>query len=163
MEQITINPIGVIRSPYKEPENIPIQGVFQKDKKETEAQIELMEKYVPGLKDLEQFSHAIVLYYFHKSDREQLQGKPFLEDCKHGMFAIRSPHRPNHLGLSVIKIKRIVENKIFFTEVDMLDGTPVVDIKPYIKYFDNRENVVSGWLDKHFENGEVPENVIIKK
>jgi len=159
MEQITINPIGVIRSPYKEPENIPIQGVF---KKEAEGQIELMEKYVPGLKDLEQFSHAIVLYYFHKSDREQLQGKPFLEDCKHGMFAIRSPHRPNHLGLSVIKIKRIVENKIFFTEVDMLDGTPVVDIKPYIKYFDNRENVVSGWLDKHFENGEVPENVIIK-
>ena len=162
MEQITINPIGVIRSPYKEPENIPIQGVFQKDKKETEAQIELMEKYVPGLKDLEQFSHAIVLYYFHKSDREGLEGKPFLEDCKHGIFAIRSPHRPNHLGLSVIKIKRIVENKIFFTEVDMLDGTPVVDIKPYVKYFDNRENVVSGWLDKHFENGKVPENVIIK-
>jgi len=121
-----------------------------------------MEKYVPGLKDLEQFSHAIVLYYFHKSDREQLQGKPFLEDCKRGIFAIRSPHRPNHLGLSVIKIKRIVENKIFFTEVDMLDGAPVVDIKPYIKYFDNREDVVSGWLDKHFENGKVPENVIIK-
>ena len=159
MEQITIHPIGVIRSPYKEPEDIPIQGVF---KRETEAQIELMEKYVPGLKDLEQFSHAIVLYYFHKSDRERLEGKPFLEDCKHGIFAIRSPHRPNHLGLSVIKIKRIVENKIFFTEVDMLDGTPVVDIKPYIKYFDNRENVVSGWLDKHFENGKVPENVIIK-
>jgi tRNA (adenine37-N6)-methyltransferase len=162
MEQITINPIGVIRSPYKEAEGIPIQGAFKKDKKETEAQIELMEKYVPGLKDLEQFSHAIVLYYFHKSDREELEGKPFLEDCKHGIFAIRSPHRPNHLGLSVIKIKRIVGNKIFFTEVDMLDGTPVVDIKPYIKYFDNRENVVSGWLDKHFEDGKVPENVIIK-
>jgi len=159
MEQIIIHPIGVIRSPYKKPADIPIQGVF---KKEAEAQIELMEKYAAGLKDLEQFSHAIVLYYFHKSDREELEGKPFLEDTKHGIFAIRSPHRPNHLGLSVIKIKRIVDNKIFFTEVDMLDGAPVVDIKPYIKYFDNREDVVSGWLDKHFENGEVPQNVIIK-
>ena len=159
MEQIIIHPIGVIRSPYKKPEDIPIQGIFRK---EAEAQIELMEKYAAGLKDLEQFSHAIVLYYFHKSDREELEGKPFLENTKHGIFAIRSPHRPNHLGLSVIKIKRIVDNKIFFTEVDMLDGAPVVDIKPYIKYFDNREDVISGWLDKHFENGEVPQNVIIK-
>ena len=85
-----------------------------------------------------------------------------MEDNKHGIFAIRSPHRPNHIGFSIVKIEGIEENKLRFSEVDVLDQTPVLDIKPYVKYFDIRDNVVSGWLDKHFESGDVPNGTILK-
>ncbi|RLF51777.1 MAG: tRNA (N6-threonylcarbamoyladenosine(37)-N6)-methyltransferase TrmO [Thermoplasmata archaeon] len=152
-EIIKMKPIGVIHSPYKKNENIPIQGRF---KNNVEAWVELKKEYVKGLKDLDGFSHAILIYYFHESTKEELEGKPFLEKNKHGIFAIRSPHRPNHIGISTVKIKNIKENKIYFTQVDMIDGTPLLDIKPYVKYFDNRENVVSGWIDKHFKNGKIP-------
>jgi tRNA-Thr(GGU) m(6)t(6)A37 methyltransferase TsaA len=159
MDEITIHPIGIVHSPYKEAKDIPIQGRF---KSEVEAWIELQGKYTPGLKDLDGFSHAIILYYFHNSQREELEAKPFLEEVKHGIFAIRSPHRPNHIGFSVVRIKTIEGNKMHFTEVDVLDGTPVLDIKPYVKYYDQRDNVICGWLDKHFENGEIPNKTIIK-
>jgi len=158
MNQITLNPIGVIHSPYKTTTDIPIQGRFKDD---IEAVLELKKNYVKGLKDLDKFSHAILIYYLHKSDKENIEGKPFLEDKKHGIFAIRSPHRPNHIGLSIVKIKSIQENKLYFTRVDMIDGTPLLDIKPFVKYFDNQEDVVSGWLDKHFKNGNIPEKTII--
>jgi tRNA (Thr-GGU) A37 N-methylase len=80
----------------------------------------------------------------------------------HGIFAIRSPHRPNHIGLSVVRIKRIEGNRLYFTEVDVLDQTPVLDIKPYVAYFDNRKDVVCGWIDKHFEAGDIPDATILK-
>lgn len=158
MNPITLHPVGKIHSPYKNAKDIPIQGRFRAD---VEAWIELNNEYVKGLKDLDGFSHAILLYYFHKSNREDIVGKPFLEEETHGIFAIRSPHRPNHIGLSVVKIKNIQENKVYFTQVDMIDGTPLLDIKPYVKYFDSRENVSSGWLDKHFKNGRIPNKAII--
>ena len=157
MNQIIFHPIGVIHSPYKESKEIPIQGRF---KDNVEAYIELKGKYVKGLKDLDKFSHAIIIYYFHMSDKENIEGKPYLEDDKHGIFAIRSPHRPNHIGLSIVKIKRIQENKLYFTYVDMIEGTPVLDIKPYVRFFDNIENAISGWLEKHFKNGKIPDNVL---
>ena len=147
MQKIFMTPIGIIHSPYKQIEEIPIQGKFKPDVK---AYIELKEDYIPGLNDLAGFSHAIIIYHFHKSKKEQIIGKPFLEDKEHGIFAIRSPHRPNHIGISVVKIEGIEENKLQFSEVDVLDGTPVLDIKPYVEYFDIRSNVISGWLDKHF-------------
>ena len=159
MNQIIMHPIGIIHSPYKESRDIPIQGTFN-DK--IEAWLELKDEYVDGLKDLDTFSHAIIIYYFHRSHREEIEGRPFLEQNKHGIFAIRSPHRPNHIGFSVIKIKNIKANKVYFTEVDVLDGTPLLDIKPYVKYFDSRANVISGWLDKHFRNGNIPDKTIIK-
>jgi len=159
MEQIIMHPIGVIHSPYKEGKDIPIQGIFKRD---VEAWVELQQKYAKGLKDLDQFSHAIILYYFHKSQREEIEGRPFLEQRKHGIFAIRSPHRPNHIGLSVVKIRKIEANKMYFTEVDILDQTPVLDIKPYVKKFDNRNNVKCGWLEKHFKNGNIPDKTILK-
>ena len=138
---------------------MPIQGKF---KPEIKAYIELKTEYSAGLKDLEGFSHAIVIYYFHKSQKEEVVGKPFLEDKKHGIFAIRSPHRPNHIGLSVIKIEKIKDNKLHFSEVDVLDRTPVLDIKPYVRHFDIRDNVVSGWLDKHFQSTDMPDKTILK-
>jgi len=159
MEQIVMHPIGIICSPYKEGKDIPIQGTF---KSGVEAWIELKDKYAGGLKDLDKFSHAIILYYFHKSQREEIEGRPFLEQDKHGIFAIRSPHRPNHIGLSIVKTKKIEANKMYFTEADVLDGTPVLDIKPYVKYFDNRDNVRSGWLDKHFKDGNIPDETILR-
>ena len=144
-----MHPIGVIHSPYKGTGDIPIQGVFDDN---IEAWLELKKDYINGLIDLDGFSHAIILYFFHRSDREEIVGRPYLEGDKHGIFAIRSPHRPNHIGFSIIKIRRIEANKLYFTGVDMLDGTPLLDIKPYVKYFDIRDNVISGWLDKHFDN-----------
>ena len=154
-----MHPIGIIHSPYKERVDIPIQGIFKSD---VEAWIELKQKYVDGLKDLDKFSHAIILYHFHRSQREKTQGRPFLEQNKHGIFAIRSPHRPNHIGLSIVKIKRIEANRLYFTEVDVLDQTPVLDIKPYVKYFDGRDDVKSGWLDKHFEDGNIPNGTTLR-
>ena len=158
MNEIKITPLGIIHTPYEEPKNIPIQGTF---KEHVEGFVKVKEKFVPGLKDLEEFSHAILIYYFHRSNKELLQGKPYLEDEKHGIFAIRSPHRPNHLGISIVRIRNITGNKLYFTEVDMLDGTPLIDIKPYCQHFDCREDVASGWLDKHFNNGNIPEKTIL--
>ena len=158
MNKIKINPIGEIHSPYKKSKDIPIQGRF---KDNSEAYVELNKRYVKGLTDLDRFSHCILIYYFHKSDKVTIEGKPFLEDEKHGIFAIRSPHRPNHIGISIVKIQRLNKNRLYFTEVDMLDGTPLLDIKPYVKYFDSRKDVISGWLDKHFKNGKIPDKTIL--
>jgi len=155
MNSIKLYPIGIIHSPYSEGKDIPIQGRFEDN---VEAYLELKEEFVKGLKDLDKFSHAILLYYFHKTDKVTIQGKPFLEDDIHGIFAIRSPHRPNHIGLSVVKIKEIKDNRLYFTNVDMIEGTPLLDIKPYIKYFDDKEDIVCGWLEKHFKNGKIPKN-----
>ena len=154
-----MKPIGVIRTPYKEPKDIPIQGTF---KIQAEARIELKPEYTGGLKDLDKFSHAIILYYFHKSQQELIEATPYLEPQQHGIFAIRSPHRPNHIGLSIVKIKSIEENIIYFAEVDVLDGTPLLDIKPYVKYFDERQEVISGWVDKHFADGKIPDQTILR-
>ena len=159
MPKIVMHPIGKIYSHYKESKEIPIQGRFKDD---VEAWVKLKKEYIRGLKDLDKFSHCILIYYFHKTNKETIEGKPFLEDEKHGIFAIRSPHRPNHIGFSVVKIQRIQGNKLYFTQVDMIDGTPLLDIKPYVKYFDSRDDVISGWLDKHFKNGKIPDKTIIR-
>ena len=160
MNKITMNPIGIIRSPYREPKDIPIQGLFKED---VEAWVELYEKYETGLKDLDEFSHVILIYYFHKSTEEKLISKPFLEDAEHGIFAIRGPNRPNHIGVTVVKINKIEKNRIYFSHVDMLDNTPVLDIKPLVKYFDSCEKIKCGWIDKHFKDRKIPNDVILNR
>ena len=154
-----MRPIGFIHSPYREARGTPIQGVFGNQE---QAWVTLEDKYVDGLKDLDGFSHAILLYLFHKSDHEDIVGKPYLEEKEHGIFAIRSPHRPNHIGMSVVRIEKIDGNNLYFTEVDVLDGTPVLDIKPYVKQFDSREDAKSGWVENHFTNGKPPERTTAK-
>ncbi len=158
-EKIDLSPIGIIHTPYKEVRDIPIQGHFKPD---VEAWVELNPEYEAGLKDLNGFSHAFLIYYFHRAREVKVQGKPFLEDDTHGIFAIRGPNRPNHLGLSIVNIVKIENNKLIFREVDMLDGTPLLDIKPYSKHFDSRQDAVSGWLDKHFSGDTIPSRTIIK-
>ena len=106
--QIELTPIGIIHTPYSEARDMPIQGRFKSD---VEGWIELEQRYVPGLKDLDGFSHLILIYHFHRSDREEVEGRPYLEDETHGIFAIRSPHRPNHLGLSIVRLQRIEGNR----------------------------------------------------
>ena len=153
-EPITIKPIGLIHTPYHDHADIPIQGRFKSD---VAGWVELQPGYRQGLRDLDGFSHAFLLYYFHGSDRTVLTGRPFLENRAHGIFAIRSPHRPNHIGMSVVLIERIENGCLHFTHVDMLDCTPLLDIKPYVTHFDCVPEARCGWIDKHFAHGQIPE------
>jgi len=132
---------------------MPIQGKFKRGVTGT---ARVFPEYKAGLKDVGGFSHVILIYYFNRSKEEQLAGKPFLEDTEHGIFAIRSPHRPNHIGLSIVKLKSVKGNILTFSEVDILDNTPLLDIKPYVKHFDSRDKVKNGWIDKHFKTGKSP-------
>lgn len=155
-KSVKIKPIGIINTPYNEPKGIPIQGKFEKGVIGT---IRLFPEYRAGLKDIEGFSHLILLYHFNRSKEEHLTGKPFLEDIDHGIFAIRSPHRPNHIGLSIVKIESVKGATITFSEVDILDGTPLWDIKPYVQHFDSRGKVKNGWIDKHFNKKRLPARI----
>jgi len=159
-EQIALQPIGVIRTPYRTHADIPIQGRF---KPETEGCAVMAPEYVPGLQDLDGFSHAFLLYYFHDTDRVELTAEPFLEPHRHGVFACRSPHRPNHIGLSVVAIHRIEGGSVYFGFVDVVDGTPLLDIKPYVPHFDCFSDARSGWVDKHFVDGQIPEATTTKR
>lgn len=152
-EEINIKPIGIIHTPYDEPKGMPIQGTFDK---EVVGTIELFPQFQDGLKDIEGFSHIILIYHFNRSKDAKLIGKPFLEDEPHGIFAIRSPHRPNHIGISIVKLEKIEGNVVTFSEVDILDETPLLDIKPYVSHFDSRGDVKNGWLEKHFKDGITP-------
>lgn len=160
MNTISFTPIGIIQTPYEESINIPIQGSFDG---KTRGCCKLDEEYQSGLKDLNGFSHVFLIYFFHKADKTTIKGKPFLEDVEHGIFAIRSPFRPNKIGFTLVKIESIVENRLYFTGVDMLNGTPLLDIKPFVKRFDNVEHAVSGWTEKHFRKDELPERTILNK
>ncbi|MHB9927935.1 tRNA (N6-threonylcarbamoyladenosine(37)-N6)-methyltransferase TrmO [Clostridium botulinum] len=128
MNTIKLNPIGYIKSPFKNLEDIPPQNIYAKDKK---ALIEIKEELVEGLKDLDKNSHIIILFYFNKSKDFNLITKTPWSDEKKGVFSTRSPRRPNPIGLSIIKLIEIDHNKIIIKGIDMLDGTPVLDIKPY--------------------------------
>ena len=140
----TIHSIGIIHSPHKDPKETPIQPVYAQGIK---GEVEIFPEYTEGLRDLEGFSHIYLLYYFHKTRFEKLSVKPFLDDSSRGVFATRAPSRPNHIGFSLIKLIKIEENILHIEDVDILDGTPLLDIKPYISRFDYRRNVRCGWQD----------------
>ncbi len=111
--------------------------------------VELLEEYSEGLQDLDGFSHIILLYQFHRSEGFELKVIPFLDTTQRGVFSTRVPKRPNPIGLSIVKLEK-VEGRILHIEgVDILDGTPVIDIKPYVPKFDTQENVRAGWLEKN--------------
>ncbi len=137
-------PIGVIHSPHKVMSKTPIQPVFCSDIKGT---VVLDAEYADGLKDLQGFSHIYLFYYFHQSKKTCLRIKPYLSDQEHGIFATRAPHRPNKLGMSLVRLMKIKDTILHVKDIDILDGTPLFDIKPYIQRFDSRENTRSGWQD----------------
>jgi len=146
MNEIKYRPIGVIHSLFKEPEGTPIQPVGAKG---IEGTVELFPKYAEGLKDLEGFSHIILIYHFHLSKDSSLKVKPYMDNEAHGVFAMRGPSRPNSIGISVVRLVRIEENILHIQDVDIVDGTPLLDIKPYVPEFDIREVEKTGWLERN--------------
>jgi len=148
-ERVCFEPIGIINSSFKSLKGIPIQSKMST----TPGEIEIFEKYKPGLKDLSGFSHIFCLYFFDMVKLPvPLQSKPFLDDEIRGVFSIRTPFRPNPIGLSILKIKDINENTISVRNLDILDGTPVLDIKPYISKIDNFETKRDGWIEGKIRN-----------
>ena len=140
---ITYNKIGVIKTPFEKTDKIPIQSVFGKD---IEGRVEIYPEYTQGLIDLENFSHIYLVYHFHHSKSYNLLCKPFLDDKKHGIFAIRGPNRPNSIGISLVELISIEDNIINIRGIDIFNGTPLLDIKPYIEKFDVRTSTRSGWI-----------------
>lgn len=148
-ENIVMENIGIIRTPFQDSGEAPKQGVFAP---ESEGTIELLEDYEEGLKDLEKFSHAILIFYFHKVREVGLTGRPPMDNKERGIFAIRGPHRPNHIGMTIVRIRKIKGFQVLVSGVDMLDKTPLLDIKPYIRELDCREDADSGWAKDFFQN-----------
>jgi tRNA-Thr(GGU) m(6)t(6)A37 methyltransferase TsaA len=148
MESITYKPIGVIRSPFKEPRGTPIQPPAAAG---IEGSVEVNPPYVEGLRHLDGFSHVILLYHFHLSRPSSLQLKPFMDDEAHGVFAMRGPSRPNAIGLSIVRLVELQGNVLRVQDVDIVDGTPLLDIKPYVPQFDAPDNrgVHIGWLGRN--------------
>jgi tRNA-Thr(GGU) m(6)t(6)A37 methyltransferase TsaA len=145
MKEIIYKSIGIIHSPFKNIKGMPIQSAGAKDIKGT---IELNPEYAAGLKNLEGFSHIMLLYHFHLSKSYSLRVKPFLDEDIHGIFATRAPRRPNPVGLSVVKLLRVEGCTLHIKEVDVVDGTPLLDIKPYVPKFDVKQAKRIGWLSK---------------
>lgn len=148
---IEYQPIGIIRTPYKSISGMPVQAALAKGATGT---VELNEEYTAGLLHLDGFSHLIMIYHLHLSKGFDLQVMPFLDTRVHGVFATRAPKRPNPVGISVVKIDGISGNKIRFENADMLDGTPLLDLKPYIPEFDIHQVEKAGWMEDKSENPE---------
>ena len=149
--EIKYKPIGIIHSPFKNIEGVPIQPSGAKG---IQGRVEIHREFVDGLKDLDGFSHIILLYHFHLSIGYSLKVIPFFDNSPKGLFATRAPKRPNPIGISVVKIIRIEDNSLVVENIDIVDGTPLLDIKPYASFFDNVENEKIGWLIKNIDNAE---------
>ena len=139
--------IGVIHSPFTDKKQTPIQPT----RSQAVGQVIVYPEFVEGLQDVEGFSHIILLYAFHQSEGYALRVKPFLDDQLHGLFATRHPCRPNPIGLSIVRLLARRDNVLEIEGVDVLDGTPLLDIKPYVPDFDVRTNAHTGWYDVRSE------------
>jgi len=145
MNEVKYKPIGVVHSPFKEPKGTPIQPPGGKG---IDGTVEVFPEYAEGLKDVEGFSHIILIYHFHLSKGLSLKVKPYMENKLRGVFATRAPSRPNPIGISVVRLRRVEKNILHVRDVDFVDGTPLLDIKPYVPEFDVREVNKTGWLEK---------------
>jgi tRNA-Thr(GGU) m(6)t(6)A37 methyltransferase TsaA len=146
MNEITYKPIGVIHSPFKEPKGTPIQPAGAKG---TDGRVEVFPEYAEGLKDIDGFSHIILIYHFNLSKGVSLTAKPFMDSEARGVFAMRAPSRPNPIGISVVRLVRVEGAMLHIQDVDIVDGTPLLDIKPYVPRFDVREVERIGWLEEN--------------
>jgi tRNA-Thr(GGU) m(6)t(6)A37 methyltransferase TsaA len=148
--QICYRPIGVIHTPFQTLQGMPIQPPGAR---QAAGRVELLPEFAEGLHDLDGFSHIILIYHFHQVHEMQLTVTPFLDSQVHGVFATRAPKRPNPIGLSIVKLVRVQENLLFVEGIDVLDQTPLLDIKPYVPEFDQPAETRVGWLER--SKGEV--------
>jgi tRNA-Thr(GGU) m(6)t(6)A37 methyltransferase TsaA len=142
--EVTYRAIGIIHTPFRELKEMPIQPTGNASAPGT---AEVFPEFVEGLKDLEGFSHIILLYHLHEVRRTDLTVTPFLGLETRGVFATRAPTRPNPIGLSIVRLVRVEGNRLYLGNVDILDGTPLLDIKPYVPDFDQATDVRVGWLE----------------
>jgi tRNA-Thr(GGU) m(6)t(6)A37 methyltransferase TsaA len=140
---ITYRPIGVIHSPFTDVKNVPIQPTAAQGVRGT---AEVLAEFVAGLQDLDGFSHIILLYHFHRVRQTRLTVVPFLDQTPRGLFATRAPIRPNPIGLSIVRLLGVEGNLLHIENVDIVDGTPLLDIKPYVPAFDHHDVERIGWL-----------------
>jgi tRNA (adenine37-N6)-methyltransferase len=143
IEPVTYRPIGIIHTPFTSVDGMPIQPTAAVG---VRGSIVLDAQFSPALLDLEGFSHLTLLYHLHEIRRAQLVVVPFLDDTPHGVFATRSPARPNPIGISTVRLLEVRECTLEIADVDMLDGTPLLDIKPYVPAFDDRHDARLGWF-----------------
>jgi tRNA-Thr(GGU) m(6)t(6)A37 methyltransferase TsaA len=139
--EYVMRPIGIIHSPFKEKQETPIQP----SRSHETGIVEVYPEFLDGLQDLEGFSHIYLLYVFHESSGYSLRVKPFLDASERGLFSTRYPARPNPIGLSVVRLEELRGNRLVIEGIDVLDGTPLLDIKPYVPEFDVRLETRSGW------------------
>ena len=143
--KIEYHPIGVIHTPFAEITGMPIQPSGARGVVGT---IDIMPEYAPALADLDGFSHVVLLYHFHQVTECRLTVTPFLDTQPRGLFSTRAPKRPNPIGLSVVKLLRVDGVTLHVEDIDVLDGTPLLDIKPYVPEFDHHEVERLGWLER---------------
>jgi tRNA-Thr(GGU) m(6)t(6)A37 methyltransferase TsaA len=152
---VTYEPIGIIHTPFKQKAETPIQGIYDPD---SSGEVEVFPQYSDGLKDIAGFSHLILIYHFHLAEGCSLITKPFLDDEGKGIFSIRHFNRPNPIGISVVRLDQVKDNILTIGEVDIMDGTPLLDIKPYMPDFDNRHNVRKGWYEHSRNRNQYKQN-----
>lgn len=151
---IRYRPIGLIRSPFTDPSEMPIQPAGELS---SPGVAELFPEFVEGLKDLDGFSHVILVYHLHQVSRSELIVTPFMDSEPRGVFATRAPTRPNPIGISIVELTGIKGSELHLADLDVLDGTPLLDIKPYVPEFDAPTGARIGWLE------EVDEDVRTKE
>ena len=148
MSEVVYKPIGVVHSPFKVPQDVPIQSVAAEG---VMGIVEVAREYVEGLRDVDGFSHVILVYDCHLAQEYSLLVRPFLDERLHGVFSTRAPSRPNPVGVSVVRLTRMEKNILHIQDVDIIDGTPLLDIKPFVPEFDQRKAERIGWLTKNID------------
>jgi len=142
---MNFKPIGIVHSPFKKAIGTPIQP---KAAKGIEGTVEVFAEFADGLADLDGFSHIILVCHLHLAQNYKLKVIPYMDNQKRGVFATRAPSRPNPIGISVVRLNHIENNILYIEDVDIIDGTPLLDIKPYIPEFDSQEDIKTGWLER---------------
>ena len=151
MEAIRYSPIGSIHTPFTRLSDMPIQPSGASG---VRGEVRLDPAFSEGLRDLDGFSHIYLIYHFHMSSDYQLTVTPFLDTEEHGLFATRAPRRPNSIGLSVVRVESVRDNIIHVLDIDVLDGTPLLDIKPFVPGFDGFRDALCGWMEGKTEESE---------
>lgn len=152
---LTMSPIGLIHTPFQHSAGTPIQSAVANG---AQGVVELFPEFTPGLRDLVGFDRLWLIYVLDRASEAQLVTRPYLDTQEHGIFATRSPARPNHIGLSAVRLLGVDQNRLLISDVDMLDGTPLLDIKPYVPAFDHFEVTRTGWYAGKFAKGVVADD-----